>query len=298
MEFTLPSTKDEMYSVLEVLFDYYRVRKEGYEDVVLQELSLERLDSTLPSDQTLLAKAERLLKAQHEREIKDYQTELSSKISAIQEKIELIEKNSLEEITNITNLYNESMAKVQNQVFQSGLLNSSIMVDKTATLEDSKNQKIAQITQEKNDKVSSLTAEMQQLNAKLSASAEHFAIIHQKEIDKKFIELSDERDKKRIEVFKYNNSLDEKEQRYANSIKETKSSLHIRFLDVKSGEYTKDQLVEIGYFKDVIRCVSAYFDTLEPLRAYQTFLAENQLITYLDYYYEQVALSYKYKAGF
>ena len=296
MEFTLPTTLDEMYQTLSQIFDHYRVRKEGFEEIMLQDLVLERLDIQQLSDQDLLTKAEKILEAEHEREKKNYQTELSSKTLAIQEKIALLEKSSQEEITNITTLYDQSIEKMQNQALKSGLMNSSIVVDKTALLEDSKNQKIAELTWQKNDKIASLTAEKEQLNAKILASDEYFDEIHQKEIYKKFIELCDEREKRRIEVFKYNNSLDEKEQRYANSIKETKSSLYLRFLDIKSGEYTKDQLVEMGYFEDVVTCVCAYLDTLEPIEAYQIFLAEQKLIMYLDYYYEQVGLLYKFKA--
>lgn len=297
MDFILPTTKQEMYQVLAEIFNHYRVRKEGYEDVSLQDLSLERLEVAEITDQELRNKAEKLLEAEHQREIKKYQTELQAKVISLQEKIALLEQNNVEEISNVANLYSESIAKVQNQAIKSGLLNSSIIVDKTALLEDSKNKKIAGLIQEKNDKVASLTAEIQELNTKLSNSTEYFNEIHQKEIEKKYIELCDDREKMLIEIFKYNNSLEEKEQRYANSIKETKSSLYLRFLDVKSGEYTKDQLVEIGYFKDVIDCVSAYFDTLEPFDAYQSFLAEKELIMYLDFYYEQVALVYKYRAG-
>ncbi len=297
MEFNLPTTKEQMYAVLVELFDHYRVRKEGYEETELKDLVLERLDITEETDSELLLKAKKLLEAEHEREIKNYETELSSKVVALQEQISLLERHCVQEVASITNLYRESVSKVQNQAVKSGLLNSSIIVDKTALLEDSKNQKITQTIQEKDYQVALITAEMEELNAKLSASTEYFEAIHQKDINKKFVELCDERAKKKIEVFKYNNSLDEKEQRHANSIKEAKSSLYLRFLDIKAAEYTKDQLVDMGYFKDVINCVSAYFDTLEPLTAYQTFLAEKQLVTYLDYYYEQVALVYKLRAG-
>lgn len=297
MEFNLPTTKEEMYVVLAELFNHYRVRKEGYEETELIDLELERLNTTQESDSELLTKAQKLLKAQHEREIKNYETELSSKIVALQEQISLLERHSVQEVSSITNLYKESVKKVQNQAIKSGLLNSSIIVDKTALLEDSKNQKIAQVIQEKNDKVAIYTAEIEQLNAKLASSADYFKAIHQCDVDKMFIELCEDREKKKIEVFKYNNSLDEKEQRHSNSIKETKSSLYLRFLDIKAAEYTKDQLVDMGYFKDVIKCISAYFDTLEPLAAYHLFLAEKELVTFLDYYYEQVALVYKLRAG-
>ncbi len=297
MEFTLPTTKEEMYEVLEQLFNHYRVRKEGFEEVSLEELALERLNIDFETDSELMTKAQELLKAEHEREIKEYQLNLTSKIKEMQEKITLIEENSEEEIAKITTLYSESIAKVQNQALKAGVASSTIVIDKTALLEDSKNQKIALLTQEKNDKVANLLAEIEKLNLLLSNSQEYFSLVHQKEIEKKFIELSDNREEKKIEIFKYNNGLDEKEQRYSNSIKQTKSSLHLRFLDIKAAEYTKDQLVEMGYFKDVINCVCAYFDTLEPLYAYQAFLSEKQLMVFLDFYYEQVALLYKYKAG-
>ncbi|MBE7081823.1 MAG: hypothetical protein E7372_04620 [Clostridiales bacterium] len=297
MEFNLPTTKTEMYAVLLELFNHYRVRKQGYEEAVLEDLVLERLEYENPSDEELMQKAENLLKAEHEREIKKYQTEILSKISALQEKLSLIEKSYAEEVENINNLYAESIIKVKDQALKSGLLNSTVIVDKTAQLEDSKNLKLASLMQEKNEKIAGYSAEIELLNSSLSNSSEHFSDIHAKEIQKKFIELTDEREKKRIEVFKYNNSLDEKEQRFSNSIKESKCSLYLRYLDVKAAEYTKDQLVEMGYFADVITCITAYYDTLEPLTAYQSFLADKDLMMYLDFYYEQTALYYKYRAG-
>ena len=297
MDFNLPTTQAQMHEVLVELFNHYRVRKQGYEEIVLQELSLPRLEMKVESDADLMDRAENLLKADHVREITKYQNELTSKLTGLQEKVELLEKSHAEEIENVTNLYNQSIEKVQNQVVKAGLINSTIVVDKTALLEDSKNQKIADLTGAKNEKVASLLAEIEQINGLLSTSEEYFSAIHQNEIDKKFIELCAEREKNKIEIFKYNNGLDEKEQRVANSIKQTASSLHLRFLEIKAAEYTKDQLVEMGYFKDVIACVSAYYDTLEPLTAYQNFLANKELMTYLDFYYEQVALYYKLRAG-
>ena len=50
MEFNLPTTKSQMYVILNDLFYYYRIRREGYEEVNLQELELERLTVTQKSD--------------------------------------------------------------------------------------------------------------------------------------------------------------------------------------------------------------------------------------------------------
>ena len=150
---------------------------------------------------------------------------------------------------------------------------------------------------EKNEKIASLTAEIEGLNLKMTNIDDYFNQIHQSEIDAKVIELKDKQEQKRIEVFKYNNSLDEKEQRYSNTIKESKCSLRLRFLDISSGEYTKDQLIDMGYYNDVIRCVSGYYDTLEPLTAYQDILDERKLIIYLEDFYETFVHSYKFNAG-
>ena len=214
----------------------------------------------------------------------------------LNKKIALLEENAVKQIEEITTMYAESIDKVENQAIKAGLLHSSILADKTAVLEEGKNQKIALITQEKDEKKASILSEIESLNSKKENANDYFNEIHQKEIDAKVIELKDKEVQKRMEVFKYNNSLDEKEQRYSNSIKETKCSLKLRFLDISSGEYTKDQLIEMGYYNDVMRCVAGYYDRLEPITAYQDMLAEKKLCIYLEDYYETFVHSYKFNA--
>ena len=50
---------------------------------------LERLDIPYETDSELLTKAQELLNAQHEREIKEYQLDLTAKVKELQEKITL-----------------------------------------------------------------------------------------------------------------------------------------------------------------------------------------------------------------
>ena len=71
----------------------------------------------------------------------------------------------------------------------------------------------------------------------------------------------------------------------------------IRYLDVSAGEFTKDQLVDMGYYEDVIRCVCGYYDTLQPSVAYRDILDEGKLAIYLDDYYESIIYLYKSAAG-
>lgn len=298
MEFNLPTTKTEMYTILKDLFYYYRVRKEGYQEVNLVELDLPRLIIQEMTEEEFIEKAKNLLKGQHEREILSYENGINSQILELEKKKSLIEQNAISEIEKVNVLYSESVKKVENQVVKAGLFNSSIIVDKTVVLEDSLNDKISRITQDKNQQIASIDAKITALNGELLNSKSYFENIHQMEIDKKILELKDDYQKLITETFKYNNALEEKEQRYSNSIKETKASLYIRFLDVSSGEYTKDQLVEMGYYTDVIRCVRGYYDTLPADTAFRDMNAEGDLMIYLDDYYDQMLYAYRTSVGF
>ena len=297
MQFNLPTTKNQMYTVLNDLFYYYRVRREGYEEINLVQLDLPRLSMTYVTDATLVEKATNLLKSQHEREILTYEKEINSQILELEQKATAIEQNALSEIENLRTLYDESVKKIEYKVLNTGLHNSSILVDKTVMLEDSLNDKIAKITQNKNEQIAAIQAKITTLQNELSNSQTYFSAIHQLEIDKKVIELKDEQEKLEREIFKYNNGLEEKEQRYANTIKETKSSLYLRFLDISSGEFTKDQLIDMGYYTDVIKCVRGYYDTLSPADAYRDMHAEGKLAIYLDDYYQNVLYAYKLASG-
>ena len=297
MQFNLPTTKSQMYNILNDLFYYYRVRREGYEEVKLTPIYLTRLQMEQKTEQDFIEKAKTLLKSQHEREILTYEKDINSQILELEKKATLIEQNAVDEIEKLKALYSESVKKVENQVVKTGLFNSSIIVDKTAVLEDSLNDKIMKVMQTKNEQIASIDAKIVALSNQLSNSQSYFANIHQNEIDKKVVELKDEYAKLETETFKYNNSLEEKEQRSINSIKETKASLRLRFLDISSGEFTKDQLIDMGYYTDVIRCVRGYYDTLSSADAYRDMHAEGKLAIYLEDYYQNVMYAYKLAAG-
>lgn len=298
MEFNVPTTKSDMYVVLNDLFYYYRLRREGYEELNLIELELPRLEIEQMNQEKFVEKATNLLKSQHEREILTSENNIKTQILELEKKQTAIESNALDEIEKVRELYNESVQKVEKQIVKAGLINSSIIVDKTVVLEDSLNDKIAKITQNKNSQIASINAKITALTSELNNVEAYFEEVHQLEIDKKVIELKDEYAKLTADAFKYNNSLEEKEQRYSNTIKETKASLYLRFLDIRSGEFTKDQLVEMGYYADVIRCVRGYYDTLPADEAYRDMNAEGKLAIYLDDFYQHVMYAYKSAAGF
>ena len=296
MQFNLPTTKEQMYSILNDLYYYYRIRREGYEDLNLKELELERLDYTPETDAEIEVRARILLGAEQQREIDKYVSDLRAQIDEIGVKIGVAEQNAKSEIAQVEVLFSDSVNKIQKQAIKAGLIGSSVVVDKTATLESEKNLKIADITARKNQTVSELSAKKAGLENKLNQSASYFELAHQKDVQKKIDELIQKREQTTREVAKYNFGQDEKEQRYCNTMKQINSSLRIRFLAITAGEFTKDQLVDMGYYTDVIRCVTGYYDTLEPVSAYQDMSAEKKLAIYLDDYYPDIIYAYRLNA--
>lgn len=297
MEFNLPTTKEQMYTILNDLFYYYRIRRETYEDVDLEELFLPRLEQVVINESDLWEQAELELSGKHKREIQDYKQALNTQIAGLDDQIELCIQSATNQIDKVEELFAQSIEKIQKQVANAGAANSTIAIEKTALLEQSKNQEILRIEAEKDKKLEVLRSEKSVAESKLSNSDTYFTIIHNGEIDAKCEELKRDMQKIQREIIKYNNSLDEKEQRYLNTIKETKASLRLRFLDISSGEFTHDQLVEMGYYTDVIRCVSGYYDTLSAVDAFYDISSEKKLAIYLEDYFQDIVYVYRLKAN-
>lgn len=297
MEFNTPTSLNQMYVILNDLFYYYRVKREVYQDVSFSDLYLGHLDSNTPSLQTLKELANTLLEPKHEREIKEYEQTLNSEISKINTKLSLIPLNVDNQVQQVNEMHEESAEKIQKQVAKAGLLNSSVIIDKLAVLEQNRIDKIAKIYAQRDEEVASLIAQKTALELKLSNAQDYFLSIHTKEVNAKLEELKEKRENLDREIFKYNNLVNEKETAFSNSIIEKQSNLKLKYLDIASYEVSRDQLIEMGYYQDVIRCVSGYFDRLDPTTAYYDFGAEKKLAIYLDDYYSQMLYVYKLRAG-
>ncbi len=297
MEFNLPTTLEEMYVVLNDLFFHYRVQRLPFEEPVLQPLVIERMEYTPLTDEQILSKAKDMLYPAQEREIMAYAKEIEEKIAELTQKIALAQIDAEKEKDEVISLFSNSVQKVEEQAVKAGLINSNVVVVQTAKLESDKNESIAKINSYMNEKIAEYTAQKSVLLERLSSTPNYFRVVHQYDLKKKVEELKDEREKMSIEVFKYNNSLDEKEQRYANSLIQSRIRLRINYMEVATRDLTKDQLIELGYYADVIECVSGYFDTLEPADAYYKFKENAKLAVYLDDFYEDMLYLYKINSG-
>lgn len=297
MEFVIPTNREDMFTILEELFHYYRITRPVYSGVQLKELELPRLEFSLSTSKELENRAKLLVKPAQEREISERRSLINEQINKLNLKKASVQQDYADFISKTETLYEESKKKVEQQAFKNGIISSGMLIEKIAMLELEKNDKIIEIEQKCSQEARSLEAELEVQNKLLDECAAYFFTAHYCDVEKKMEELKLDELKVERDVFKYNNGLDEKEQRYKNTIAQINANLELKFLSISTGEYTKDQLVEMGYYKDVLHCVCGYYNTLPALTAYQDVSNDTRLPIFLDHYYQDILYMYQIKAG-
>ena len=297
MNFTTPTTKAEMLETLKDIFYYYRIKRESFEQLELSELSLSDLNYVSPTALQTRNKAVTLLAPAQKTRVLKYKEGLTTEKSELTEKLSSVSAETQVLLEKIRVSYEESLNTVQQEAVKKGVAHSSIVLDKIAAITGEKNQKILDVNTESQQKISDINAKIAAIDDLLDDADTYYSEIEEAEIQAKIVELNEKEEEKRIEVFKYNNGLHEKEVKYLNSITVKTASLQLQYMDIVSDFYTKDELVEMGYYTDAISCVVSYYNTLSAYAAYTDIVADRTLPIYLDDYYSNVVYMYRTKAG-
>ncbi len=298
MEFNLPTTKEQMKNILRDIFNFYRSKKEGFQSIELQPLELNRIEYQMPTETEILARASRFNAGEREREKNEYKEKLKAEIAKLNGKIERVDLD-LSIVTEKTNqAYNQAISNVIIQAQKRGLVSSGVIDNKVAEMELEKANKLSALIEKSNAEKTEYTSSLNAYNVALEQADEYFNQAHNKDVEEICEKLKADYQKICREVEKYNNAQDEKEKRYLNSIKQINANLRVKYLEINVKDYTTDQLTEMGYYEDVIRCVCGYYDTLEAGTAYRDFNTDKDLPIYLDYYYQNILYMYAARAGY
>ena len=292
MSFSQPTTKEEMYNILKDIFYHYRIQREPIDGVNLEPIILERLEYDPRTQNELNLLAKQLLLSKHTQERQTLLNKIEQKNALATQTLAKLPEEKQAKINAVNTAHNESVQKLQAEAIKNGVIGSSIYFDKLTELETNKNALLLQIENDFSTRSLELTNQISLYEQEVEQANAFRDLVEEQEITAKINELNLEQEEKAREVFKYNNGLDEKEQRYANTIKQTNASLLLKFMSVRQGEFTKDELIEMGYYKDVIDCVCAYYDTLEPLTAAREIMEDQEVCVYLDEYYQSVVYIY------
>lgn len=293
MEFTLPSTKNEMYTTLQKIYSYYRIERKEYTPISLSPLNIEKITFTPFTDKEIEEKAEALLKAEHKREVLALKKSINERISALSEKRNGVISSAAELSNKIIEAYEDSESKIEKQAIKNGFTHSAVIIDKLAEAENKKNAELVAVETDKNNELNEINAEFSSLNTALINADTYYADIHEYEKTAKIYALKEEQEKLEREIFKYNNGVTEKKLRYGNTLLQLNTSYKLKYMEINAVEFTKEQLYDMGYYQDVIDCVCGYYDTLSASDAFTEISNESRLVLYLEDYYQNVVYMYK-----
>ena len=296
MNYTIPTTKAEMYQSLNEIYQFYRLNRTTYEHVSLDVLEIDEIEFTPLTDAELRLKAQTVLAYGQGIKMLEKKTELSRKIAEIDEKILLLDSEYSEKAEKTESDYSEKISKIETDANKKGLMRSNITITKLSELLAEKDRKIALLTIEKQQKQTGYLSIKSSLSDELDDLDDVYTALFAKEVDKVFYELKDKQDEKILEIEKYNNSVNEKNTRSHNNALFNEATLDIKRIDAQAEGLTKEQLMDLGYYKDVIDCIYAYYSTLPPQNAYSDILTESKLLLYLEDYYDDTVSFYRLRA--
>lgn len=293
MEYKEPTNINELYDTLKDIFHYYRIKRMQYEGIELLPFTLVRMEDQSLTDEEITLKAKALLGASWEKMLFDYKQKQMEKIENLRLKIQENNSSSKAEKQSVLEYYSSLLEKYRSMHYKNGMEESGLYVDKLIKMDKEKAEKLNEIERDRQAFEEKLLAEIETLSVAVDNADSYFESLFAKQLETKIQELKDEREEYRREVFKYNNSVNEKEVRYTNTIAQVSANLELKYVQIKANELSKDELIEMGYYEEVVLCVANYFDKMSPADAYSQLLSQKKLKIYLDGYYQDVMYRYK-----
>ena len=296
MEFTIPTTTEEMYETLNLIYKHYRTSVPIFREEELEIMVIPTLDNTFPTEEELLEESQKsLAPAQTERRDK-LKREIENRISEISNLLIHLEEEKTEKLEDLEQEYASKIIKTEKELTGRGLGASLVGVDEINKIVSEKTAMLGNLKMQYGIKKAELLSEKERLIESLEGVDSVYASLCENELVAKVTELKKEYEKRQIETQKYNDSVYEKNLKYRNVILQTRASLELKFMEVRK-EYTTSELIEMGYYNDALDCVMGYLQTLSDSVAYRTICDEYKLVQYLDQYYEPIVALFRQKSA-
>ena len=300
MQYTIPTTKEEMYKTLNDLFIYYRYRRPEFDEEELVPLDVTKIEFNKLTDEEIALKAEALLAPIHEEKVLTAREKLLERLSVAEKGIET---------ANETAKANIEALKIKYEIMRKDAIDR-LLEDEVTSLadegllygyenkeeQDPYEVEYELVVQKNNEIIAKATEVYNAVLAEFNGLEAYYKELFEKQKQSKIIELKTEQEKTFRDVFKYNNSIDEKIQRYDNALKQSKATLKLKYLTILSAGLTKEQLVDLGYYDAVIDVIEGYYSTMSASAAYADFKNESKLAIYLDEYHGDMVYLYYMRA--
>ncbi len=293
MDWGTPTNHEELMNILHEIFLFYRVKKQEFYPDELKKIDLEKLPLKKKSDEELLSEATELLSGEHSREIFERKEKLNENIEktkeelcSVEEKYEQAEKEAKEKCASEVEEYKITAAR-------NGIINTDAYSERISELYAGLSSSISELTAQKEQRTKELNSELARLEEQASCAEEYYSALHRSEIQAKFAELKEKEEERIREIVKYNNGVEEKNVKYSNYVDQAKASQLLRYMEIRSEPLSKDELINIGYYPDVINVLKSYYDTIGAAEAYKDISKDSAMTMYLEDYHEMLLAHYK-----
>ncbi|MBQ9104424.1 MAG: hypothetical protein IJY57_05025 [Clostridia bacterium] len=297
MEYVTPTSHEELINTLRDIFVYYRIQKQDFYPEEMQKISLEKLPDINRSESELFELAKTLLSGAHEKEIFNYKQGIALEIENIEKSLQQLEETFEKKVSALNVSHANAIEEYKILASKNGIMNTDIFIEKVSTLKADFEMEISKLNSEKQLEIQELNSKKEELIIKKENAKSHFEMVHTAEVNSKTAELMELETQNHYDILRYNNSVDEKNIKYSNYVDQLRASLLLRYLEIRSEPLSKDELVNLGYYTDVIECIDAYYSTLTPTEAYEDMIGDPTIGMYLEDYYQIILMHYKTAAN-
>ena len=297
MDFEIPATKEEMYEVLEAIDLHYKGDLRLFEPPAFEALSLARMDYIPETEESLLARAAELVEYDYEEALAQYRDEQDALIAGETERKTQLAAEKQEALSAIGAEYDAAEIDLRREAEKRGILHSSAVVDRLASLAERRAAALTAARARCGGEEAACAARLAAGAGKTGDAPAAVLPLYESKRENALLALEKLEWDRAAEVLKYNNQAEEKEVKYSNSLLQSVAKLKLEFIQAAAQGYGEDQLVAMGYYKDVVAAVLGYYESLEPAAASADFNAERDLIIYLGSYYNNVSFYLSQRAA-
>lgn len=297
MDFTMPTTKTELYEVLKEIETYYKGDLRFFTPPDFRSLTLNRLTYTPTTEEERLARAEKLMEYGYDEALAAYLAEADAQIAKENEKKEARLAARDQTVLKLQEEYETAAESLRAEASKRGTLNSSAVVNRLAALSEKRAAAIAEEEVDCLADVAACEAAVAAYEQKKTDAPSAVLPPFESKRENLLLELEKLDWERSAEVLKYNNQVEEKEVKYSNALLSTVAKLRLEFIQAAAQGYSEDQLVAMGYYKDVIAAVLGYYDTMDPKAVVEDFNKEKDLIVYLGSFYNNVSFLFSQRAA-
>lgn len=288
-DYHAPTSRDDMMEELVDIEQFFKSRQNELPETTLEKLTATRISQMASTDAQLTAKAKILLNDDFEKDFLERKTLLTEKKREYVRKKQSAATAKTAKIESLEKTYADNVKKAKADAVKRGVEYSTEITLKIAAINEELSLKKAAAESDYAREAAEYDSMIADCNSDIAAVKDYFADVHAAKLSKKQAELKAEEEKAAIEALKYNNGLEEKEIRLNNGVVQSQAKLVIDYLAIKVTDLTEQELAVRGYFHYVMKAITDYYYSYtNKVTAYQDFLSEATLITYLGSYYQNM----------